>query len=201
MFNNVIPEPFLAGFGGGDQFFGGFGIPNNQNRQNQRPNFFGNMGFPFFSSPFSSNNMFRQNVVQNDIFDPVFEMFGTTFNNAFQDNFSSNFRSNFHNNHDNIFNTIIEESLRNAQEQKKPPASKKAIEKLKKFKMNEKYCKKNDKGELEQPSCSVCLDEIKMDGETLLIPCGHMYHSECILNWLSQNNTCPVCRFELPPQK
>jgi len=141
----------------------------------------------------------RRHNFQNDVFDPIFEMFGTTFNNAFQDNYSSNFRSNFNDN--NILNLIIEQSMRQAQEHQKHPTSKQAVAKLNRFKMNEKYCKKNDKGVLEQPSCSVCLSEIEMGAETLLIPCGHMYHSNCILDWLKQSNTCPVCRFELPAEK
>lgn len=133
------------------------------------------------------------------MFDPIFILFGSSFNNVFRDNYSSNFRSNLFN--DNIINIIIQESFRHAQEQKKPPVSKEAIEKLKRFKMNEIYCKKNEKGELEQPICSVCQFDVKMEQETILVPCGHMYHSQCILAWFEQNNTCPVCRFELPPQK
>ena len=129
----------------------------------------------------------------------MFEMFGTSFNNTFRDNFSSNFRSNLNN--DNIINIIIQESFRNAQENKKPPVAKEAIERLTKFKMNEKYCKKNDKGVMEQPTCSVCLSDINMEEETILVPCGHLFHCQCILDWFKQNNTCPVCRFELPSQR
>jgi hypothetical protein len=153
--------------------------------------------FPFFSSPFT-NNVSHHNI-HNDVFDPIFILFGSSFNNVFRDNFSSNFRSNLFN--DNIINIIIQESFRLAQEHKKPPVSKEAIEKLKRFKMNEIYCKKNEKGELEQPICPVCQSELKMEEETILVPCGHMYHSQCILPWFEQNNTCPVCRFELPPER
>lgn len=131
---------------------------------------------------------------QEDIFDPIFMLFGSNFNNIFRNNFSSNFRSSFVN---DDFVNIIEERLRQNQNSNKPPASKEAIDKLKKFKMSEKYCKRNDKGVLEQPTCCICICEIKKNEETLLLPCGHMFHSKCIMNWLNQNNTCPVCRFEL----
>lgn len=122
-------------------------------------------------------------------------IFGSSFNNLFRNNFSSNFRSNFVN---NDFASVIEESLRQGQNQSKPPASKEAIKKLRNFKMSEKYCKKNDKGLMEQPSCCVCISDIKKNDETLMLPCGHMFHSSCIMGWLGGNNNCPVCRFELP---
>jgi hypothetical protein len=157
--------------------------------------FFGGI-FPFFTSPFT--NRINHHSFHNEVFDPIFEMFGTSFNGVFRDNYSSNFRSNIN---ENIINIIIQESFRNAQENKKPPVAKEAIERLNKFKLTEKHCKKNDKGEFEQPTCSVCLSEIKMEEETILVPCGHMYHSSCILEWFEKNNTCPVCRFELPPRR
>ncbi|KAF1879112.1 hypothetical protein Lal_00047784 [Lupinus albus] len=54
------------------------------------------------------------------------------------------------------------------------------------------------KGALE---CAVCLCEFE-DSETLrLIPvCDHVFHPECIDEWLSSHTTCPVCRTNLAPQ-
>lgn len=49
--------------------------------------------------------------------------------------------------------------------------------------------------------CAVCLCEFE-DTETLrLIPkCDHVFHTECIDEWLSLHTTCPVCRANLVPE-
>nr|KYP74357.1 RING-H2 finger protein ATL3B [Cajanus cajan] len=54
------------------------------------------------------------------------------------------------------------------------------------------------KGTLE---CAVCLNEFE-DTETLrLIPkCDHVFHPECIDEWLGSHTTCPVCRANLVPE-
>ncbi|XP_076893118.1 E3 ubiquitin-protein ligase RDUF2-like [Bidens hawaiensis] len=46
--------------------------------------------------------------------------------------------------------------------------------------------------------CAVCKDQFVIDDLTKELPCKHLYHSDCILPWLSQRNSCPVCRFQLP---
>ena len=56
---------------------------------------------------------------------------------------------------------------------------------------------KNKNGKLELPNCCICLSEVAKNEETVLLPCGHMFHWNCCLNWLKTNNTCPMCRFEI----
>jgi hypothetical protein len=68
---------------------------------------------------------------------------------------------------------------------------------LKKFKLSEKYCKKEEGGNLEKPNCCICLEEIQIGKETVLLPCGHMFHYDCCITWLKKSNTCPICRFEI----
>lgn len=54
------------------------------------------------------------------------------------------------------------------------------------------------KGALE---CAVCLNEFADDDEKLrLLPsCCHVFHRDCIDQWLAAQVTCPVCRANLIP--
>ncbi|CAI5501449.1 unnamed protein product [Closterium sp. Naga37s-1] len=49
-------------------------------------------------------------------------------------------------------------------------------------------------------ACAVCHEDMGVGAVTQQLPCRHAYHSDCILPWLAQSNTCPVCRFRLPSQ-
>lgn len=50
----------------------------------------------------------------------------------------------------------------------------------------------------DEESCTICLDQLfqpfKTDVITRLQPCGHYYHSECIVIWAEKSNSCPTCR-------
>ena len=135
-----------------------------------------------------------QNVPQN-IFDPLFLAFGSMFDNNFRNNYSSNFRSNFRGNFLEEIIRILERNQEEAARKAHPPTSESALKKLKRFNLSEKYCKKDKKGKIELPSCCICISDIEMKEETVLLPCGHMFHWNCCLNWLKGNNTCPMCRF------
>ncbi|KAL9405216.1 hypothetical protein Peur_002188 [Populus x canadensis] len=45
--------------------------------------------------------------------------------------------------------------------------------------------------------CAVCKDQFLIDVEAKQLPCSHLYHPGCILPWLSNHNSCPLCRFQL----
>ena len=75
-----------------------------------------------------------------------------------------------------------------------PPASQIAVDKLKKFNITEKKLKEFGF----ENSCPVCKDEFTISEECLLMPCEHHFHKDCLIPWLKERNSCPVCRFELP---
>ena len=43
--------------------------------------------------------------------------------------------------------------------------------------------------------CPICLDKL-FDNEANL-PCGHIYHSKCILDWFDKKMSCPVCKMKI----
>jgi len=61
----------------------------------------------------------------------------------------------------------------------------------------------------EQEGCSICLSALagkvarhsqlrwlpeSHESETVRLTCGHMFHHQCIFNWLPINHSCPYCR-------
>mmetsp|Transcript_72454 Transcript_72454/g.119927 ORF Transcript_72454/g.119927 Transcript_72454/m.119927 type:complete len:633 (+) Transcript_72454:100-1998(+) len=42
--------------------------------------------------------------------------------------------------------------------------------------------------------CSICLGELPLQGDLLLLPCKHTLHHDCALEWLERRLTCPMCR-------
>ncbi|PON45155.1 43kDa postsynaptic protein [Parasponia andersonii] len=43
-------------------------------------------------------------------------------------------------------------------------------------------------------SCTVCMETFHYTGGGQRIPCGHVYHANCIAAWLSVCDSCPLCR-------
>ena len=43
--------------------------------------------------------------------------------------------------------------------------------------------------------CSICLSDVNVsDNDKLILNCGHMFHKDCIKNWILVHKTCPLCR-------
>ena len=42
-------------------------------------------------------------------------------------------------------------------------------------------------------TCCICFDNIADDDFVPQLDCEHMFHSDCLKNWLAIKNTCPLC--------
>ena len=98
--------------------------------------------------------------------------------NDFMNNYNQSFAS------DHIFEQIRRLSEEEAQRrQRAKKAKKEAVDRLPVIQIEEKHCKK--KGNmLEAPTCTVCCHGIELSTKGMFMPCGHIYHPDCLKPWL-----------------
>ncbi|XP_057345571.1 E3 ubiquitin-protein ligase RNF126 isoform X17 [Manis pentadactyla] len=48
--------------------------------------------------------------------------------------------------------------------------------------------------------CPVCKDDYALGEHVRQLPCNHLFHDGCIVPWLEQHDSCPVCRKSLTGQ-
>lgn len=92
---------------------------------------------------------------------------------------------------DRLLDQLAQLEINGAGRCEHPPASKAAVESLPTIKIVASHV-------LSESHCAVCKEPFELDSEARELPCKHIYHSDCILPWLSLRNSCPVCRHELP---
>ena len=73
-----------------------------------------------------------------------------------------------------------------------PPATRSSIDAMPTIKITQRHLRSDS-------HCPVCKDRFELGSEARQMPCNHIYHSDCIVPWLVQHNSCPVCRQEMPP--
>ncbi|KAF8751327.1 hypothetical protein HU200_012210 [Digitaria exilis] len=89
---------------------------------------------------------------------------------------------------------LFEQLLLQSNRQGPAPAPQSAIDSMPVVKINRRHL--ND-----DPQCPVCKDKFEIGAEAREMPCKHLYHTDCIIPWLVQHNSCPVCRHPLPSQR
>ena len=53
----------------------------------------------------------------------------------------------------------------------------------------------------ENKRCIICLEEYKINDETIVLPCFHFFHKNCIINWTKNKAICPLCKFNFKNYK
>ena len=49
----------------------------------------------------------------------------------------------------------------------------------------------------EKKNCVICLEDFKNGEKATVLPCLHLFHNNCIQNWLKTQDCCPICKFKL----
>ena len=147
---------------------------------------------PFSKSPFA-NSIKRSHLDFSDILDD--QIISTPTEDFFIDNYSSNFFSNFFNPLTRIVYVQIQK--KGFENETSPPLNTKQIRQIKKFNLEEFHCKKLENNKFEKPNCLYCLKDIEIGNPTYLLRCGHLYHKECITEWISKHSICPMCKFDI----
>lgn len=77
-----------------------------------------------------------------------------------------------------------------------PPVARIVLENLETETLDEEQAKKLE-------TCAICTEDFAAGDRIHWLSsdrkvCGHAFHVDCIVPWLKQHNSCPVCRYELP---
>ena len=59
------------------------------------------------------------------------------------------------------------------------------------------YIKYDKKKYSENYQCIICMEEFVKKENLKLLPCGHIFHDNCIKQWLLKEKTCPFCKSEI----
>lgn len=49
------------------------------------------------------------------------------------------------------------------------------------------------------PECAICSSVFLINEPVTTLPCNHDFHTLCLIPWLRQKPTCPLCRYVLKP--
>ena len=120
----------------------------------------------------SMSDMSNMNNMMNNMGNMMNQMFNNIFNNNNMGNIDFNNMNNIMNN-ENLGNGVDPSIINNL-----PSSKLKDISKLDDDKKN----------------CIICLEDFRIDDEVIFLPCLHIFHRDCIIEWLKNHDDCPVCK-------
>ena len=131
-------------------------------------------------TPFSTNNEPEPTVLRlTDPNNPLVQLISELINSEYENDEIENILNYVMNNDENKYGS--------------PPAAKSEINKLKKYVLSEESLNKFGC----ENSCSVCKEDFVIGNKMMDLPCKHYFHEECLMPWLNQHDSCPICRYEL----
>ena len=131
-------------------------------------------------TPFSTSNEPEPTILRlTDPNNPLVQLISELINSEYENPEIENILNYVMNNDENKYGS--------------PPAAKSEINKLKKYILSEE--KLNKLGC--ENTCSVCKEDFVIGSKMMDLPCKHYFHEECLMPWLNQHDSCPICRFEL----
>ncbi|KAI9090882.1 hypothetical protein K1719_028367 [Acacia pycnantha] len=77
------------------------------------------------------------------------------------------------------------------------PTSEEVIQALNQMKLEEDAdidIDSNQKNEY----CCICLEDFCDIVEVSTLPCRHVFHYNCVVQWLKTSHMCPLCRYPMP---
>ena len=152
-------------------------IQNNSNNQINSKNING------VSKNFESNNQ-NKNIGQNNLKgNNATKTIGVVISLSYFGAVTS--RVLYHHIMPNGLFDFVASRFTNTNEQQK--IAKKIIELLHDYELKEK----------ENDSCAICVSDFEIGEMVTMIPCSHLFHSECIKKWLMINLSCPICKFKI----
>lgn len=60
-----------------------------------------------------------------------------------------------------------------------------------------KKIQRSGDGEDNIEKCTICLSEFEDNEDVRRLPCMHLFHIECVDQWLTTNKRCPICRVDI----
>ncbi|XP_055906196.1 E3 ubiquitin-protein ligase Arkadia [Eupeodes corollae] len=60
-----------------------------------------------------------------------------------------------------------------------------------------KRVRRESESDEDAEKCAICLSLFEIDNEVRRLPCMHLFHTECVDQWLVTNKHCPICRVDI----
>ncbi len=81
-----------------------------------------------------------------------------------------------------------------------PPVLRKASKTINKIRSriytklyHKQFIKNTRKTKQEKDDCVICMDNYSENHKCSELYCGHKFHHSCILEWMNEKKTCPLC--------